>query len=309
MMPRLATPSWIVGFAAAAAVSLSSQTQFRSAVDVVELSVAVRSGRSVAANLVAADFQVLDNGVPQEILSVSRETLPMDVTLLLDTSESLNEGMFRSLVSAARRVHGRLRPADRVSLVTFNHRIKEQVALAPVRTVRSLPFGHPAGQTSLNDAIAVVLATRPVPDRRQMAIVFTDGMDSSSYLRESTVLALAARSNTTIFVVSLATRSGGGTTDAAPSEFFQRLTAATGGLAQTVYPYAVIQEAPGKTSVTRNDNLLDQSFLKALDDFAASYLLRYRLTGVSRAGWHAVEVTVVRPGRQYDARTRTGYSG
>jgi VWFA-related protein len=313
MRPRLAT---LVAVVALAPVVLAAQARFHSAVDVVELNVAVRSGRSVAADLVAADFHVTDNGTPQPILSVTREVLPIDVTLLLDTSESLRPQMLRSLVSAANRVRGRLRRTDRVSLVTFNERIQERTALALAADVKTFSLGTPAGQTSLNDALAVVLAPRPVTDRRQMAIVFTDGVDSASFLSEAAVLNLAGRSNTAIFFISVAStglapigeqRAPPGA-EAKPLSFFERVAAATGGVAQSVAPYRVVTDIESKTRIATNNNLLDDSFLKALEDFRTSYVLRYQLT-VPRAGWHAVVVTVVKPGKTYQVRTRTGYIG
>ncbi len=70
-------------------VATQAPAQFRSGVDVVELNVAVTNGKKVVADLTAADFEVLDNGVRQEVLSVSRELLPIDVTMVIDTSASL----------------------------------------------------------------------------------------------------------------------------------------------------------------------------------------------------------------------------
>jgi VWFA-related protein len=277
--------------------------QFRSGVDVVELNVAVLSGRRVVADLTAADFEVTDNGVRQQVLSVTRELLPIDVTMVVDTSESVTESLIRSILSAVNRIRERLRPEDRVSLVTFNQRIQERVALLPPPAVRAIEIGRPTGQTSLNDAIAVVLAQRPATDRRQMAIVFTDGYDSTSILTEDDVMNLAGRSSTTVFAVSRAPIGA----LIQPESFFQRVTAATGGVAQTVPAYTIVSTAD-RTVMRRNDNILDDSFIKALEDFRSSYVVRYNLAGVPRPGWHAVVVKVIKSGR-YQVRTRTGYMG
>src|SRR5258708_185849 len=64
------------------------QTTFRSTTAVVSVSVSVKRGNAVVANLTAADFALTDNGVPQRVEAVSMESVPVDVTLFLDTSGS-----------------------------------------------------------------------------------------------------------------------------------------------------------------------------------------------------------------------------
>ena len=298
-------------------VFAAQQTQaptFRSGIDVVELNVAVTDGRRVITNLAAEDFKVVDNGVEQKVLSVSRETLPIDVTILLDTSESVSVPLLEAMVNGAQRIRGRLRPDDRVSILTFSHRIRERVALSVPGVISKIELGRPAGQTSLNDAIAIVLAQPPAIDRRQMMIVFTDGRDSTSILSESEVLAVAGRSNTAVFGIS---RTGASRTAASQVlllqagssiSFFDLLAGVTGGAVQHVPLFSFSTPLAGQMSIKPNLNLLEEPFLKALDDFRSSYVLRYNLTGVPRAGWHEVAVTV--PGRKnYAIRTRTGYAG
>jgi hypothetical protein len=54
---------------------------------------------------------------------------------------------------------------------------------------------------------------------------------------------------------------------------------------------------------------IEQMFLRALDDFRTSYVLRYAAEGVARAGWHEIAVRVIKPGTRYDVRARKGYGG
>jgi len=62
--------------------------------------------------------------------------------------------------------------------------------------------------------------------------------------------------------------------------------------------------------VTSNDaDLLNAPFLRALDEFRTSYVLRYTLQGVKRAGWHDLSVRIVKPGTNYSVRARRGYIG
>ncbi len=53
---------------------------FRAGTDVVSVEVSVRRDRRAIVGLKAADFELLDNGVRQDISGVSYEQLPIDVT-------------------------------------------------------------------------------------------------------------------------------------------------------------------------------------------------------------------------------------
>ena len=284
------------------------QPVFRGAVDSIELNVAVVAGARPVAGLTIYDFEVTDNGVPQPVTSVSREQLPIDVTLVIDTSGSITTDLADAIVSAVNKIRGRLRSEDRISLVTFNQGIHERIALSPTATARPAALGRTTGWTSLNDAIAVTLTTPPPVDRRQMAIVFTDGYDTMSFLDEAAVLDAAGRCRTAVFVVARPQVSA-----STPKAFFDRLADVTGGGVQIVPSTFMQVDAPnpGSMHITfrPNDDLLDASFIKALEDFRTSYVVRYTLTGVPRPGWHDVTVKVTKPGKKYDVRTRKGYQG
>jgi VWFA-related protein len=317
--------------AALAATEASQQAPtFRTGVDIVQLNISVTDRTRVISDLVAGDFEVLDNGVRQEVVSISREALPIDVTMALDTSESVVQWVQNAIVSAANRIRERLKPEDRLSLVTFNQRIHERIALLPASEASAISLGRPSGQTSLNDVIATVLAARPVVDRRQLAIVFSDGYDTTSLLDEDDVLDMARRSQTAMFFVSgqqqgmrlvrtWSTTPNGGlalTTTAvrdetgrSPMAFFHRIAGATGGVVQATTLSNMTIRYGGTIVMRPQTNMLDAPFLKALDDFRTSYVLNYQLAGVPRPGWHEVTVRVKRPGTKYTVRTRNGYTG
>jgi hypothetical protein len=315
----------IVMIVAAGAVLHPQQAQFRAGVDVVMLNVAVTDGKKNIADLTAADFEVLDNGVPQEVVSVARETWPIDLMVLMQTSLPLTWWGPGIVLDAVDRVRGRLKLADRMSLVTFNRRIREQAPLAPVTEYRRPDPVVREPQTSIFDALATVYATRPIPGRRQMALIFIDTVDSSSVLDEADVLEMAKRSPVATFVVSrLMTVTYVSGPDAStttrpflsqpnpgphPLGFLYRVTATTGGAVNPTPGMRVTQSAK-RVTIGANRNLVDEDFIRIIDDFRASYVLHYSLAGVPRAGWHEVTVKVKRPGSQkYRVRARNGYVG
>ena len=66
------------------------QATFTARVDAVRVDVDVRRGNKPVTGLSAADFEVLDNGVPQRVELVSPTALPLNVVLALDGSASLD---------------------------------------------------------------------------------------------------------------------------------------------------------------------------------------------------------------------------
>jgi Mg-chelatase subunit ChlD len=292
----------LIAAALSAAASLSiaaQQTVFRGAVDSVQMSVAVHAGNRPVTNLTAKDFSVTDNGVAQRILDVTRESQPMDVTLIVDVSSSTRR-LIPAIASGVNRVRERLRDRDRLAVVAFNERVREFVEMTEADALRPITIRASDGATSLYDAIAVALATPPEIGRRQMAIVFTDGLDSISFLDERAVLDVARRSRTAVFGVAATTQG------LVPRIFFDELASLTGGLSQILPPYVVSRDG---TSIRFGppDNLLDAAFIKAFDDFRTSYVLRYVLEGVPSPGWHDVVVRV--PGKSYQIRASRGYFG
>ena len=56
-------------------------------------------------------------------------------------------------------------------------------------------------------------------------------------------------------------------------------------------------------------DLLEGGFLRAVEDFRTSYVVRYAPKGVERGGWHEVGVTAKKGSKRYDVRARRGYTG
>ncbi len=264
---------------------------FRSTTESVVVEVAVQQRGRPVTSLRAADFELRDNGVVQTIADLSQETLPIDVTLVVDTSGSVQGAMLDALRRALGAVGGQLRPTDRAKVITFNQRVHEASDFTEGR-LPPMPaaLAAPAGQTSVFDAIALSVIAPPQTGRRAMAIVFTDGADTVSVLDASQVLAAATRSGTAVFVVAAASGTAAVPQRPAHDSFFLRLAETTGG------DVAVLQRGQD----------LDAAFVRAFNDFRASYVLRYTPT-TSAAGWHDLQVRITRSG-DYDVRARKGYT-
>jgi len=300
--------------AAAAAVALavavlgsaaSGQTPgqpplFRTAADVVSVDASVQRDRRPVTGLTTADFELLDNGVPQEITDLAYEKLPIDVTLLLDVSASVTGPILDELRRALRQVRADLGPADRLRLLTFNMGIHRLVDFAPPAADldRSLNALRGGGSSAVFDALAVALTTADAPGRRRLLVLFSDGQDSSSISGPDELLEVAKRSTPTVAIIlgsplpdrpASLVRTSSAAASLTVSSLTERLAAETGGIA---------------TSLKPGENLTSK-FRRMVQDFRSSYVLYFTPKGIERSGGHTLDVRVKRPG--VEVRARRGY--
>jgi len=284
------TTLWIISLAWLALQD--QQPVFRARVEGVSVNVSVRQGNVAVPGLSATDFELLDNGVPQTIAAVSVERLPMDVTLLLDLSRSVAGPRLERLKQAVVQTAALLGPEDRLRLITVQHELRQVFGFQPggVRPpVERLTAG---GGTALFDGIAAAMMRAAEADRRQLIVAYTDGVDTSSVLDLDVAREVAGFADAVVHVIVPVTNAGrrAGPSSVAGAAPLHELASRTGGQLFTVESAAPITNA----------------FTRALEEFRTSYVLRYLPAGVSRDGWHELEVRV--KGGPYDVRARKGYA-
>jgi VWFA-related protein len=268
-----------------AASQAAPPQSFRSSVDVVQVDVSVTRGAEPVSGLTDRDFLVTDNGVEQDVSSVTLERLPLDVQLLLDTSGSVSGDRLKHLLSAADGLIAALRPGERVSLITFSQAVHVRVAATEdFASVRASLLGVTGGgQTALRDAAQLALALGGGDtSRRPLVLVFTDGVDHGSWLSEDDVLDSARRVGVVVHVVREESF------EYSRSTFVEQLTKASGG----------------RIWSASSERDLDRLFTQALDEMRARYLLTFSPRGAPQPGWHQLSVklrsargdVVARPG-------------
>jgi len=319
-------PRWLVA-AVIVAAGVSARMQepqvFRSGTNAVAVDVTVRDrGRRTVMGLTAADFTVTDNGVPQEIASVSFGQLPIDVTVALDVSYSVTGLMLERLRAGVVQLMSDLTQQDRLKLMLFNSRVTRTVdfttdAAAVEAAIRTAVAG---GGTSLLDTISVSLLTPAPPDRRQLLVVFCDGSDSTSTTTPGMLTSIALRSHTTIAVVMPGTAT---MVNAQPSARLSNSSVLTAGT--TLNPvgaapymsfvgpprpleslFSTLATATGGAVVPAPANAnLSAVFRSILRDFRSAYVLHYSVRGVDPSGYHTLEVKVNR--KDVEVIARRGY--
>jgi VWFA-related protein len=264
----------------AAQLASAPQTTFRSGVEVVELDVSVTRGGVPVAGLTARDFALTDNGAAQEVASVTLERLPLSVTMVLDTSQSVAGERLQHLVQAGTALTAALHSEDRAALVTFSHAVDLRVPmtrdLTAVRDALGAMNGN--GATALRDAVHLALQLQPRDQTRPLLLVFTDGHDTASWLTEDAAIDSARRAGVVIHVVRVESDA-----------FLDKLTQISGG----------------RSWSATSDRQLQDLFTKALDEMRARYLLTYTPRGVRQPGWHELKVKL--KNGSADVTARRGY--
>jgi len=268
------------------------QPTFRSVSDLVPVQVSVHTARSVVSGLKAADFELTDNGVHQDVDAVSADSVSADVTMVVDTSGSVIRSLDR-FRSDVRRMADQLRANEQIRLITFDTDVHQAFPMQPASRRVPVDAIRTGNMTSLLDAMLAALARAPRPDRRHLVFVFTDGYDNASMLGYSAIPALASHSDAVLHIVLVRVT---GVPGQYPSPAFDALAAAAARTGGALYSP---NEAPADVVA---------AFKLAVEAFRHGYVLYYTPRGVAREGWHDIKVRVTRPG-VFDVAARQGYFG
>ena len=189
----------------ATVASPAGQQKFRSRAEAVRVDVLVADGARLVSGLTAADFELRDAGVIQSVKEIEVEQLRLNVIIALDTSGSVAGPRLQYLVNAGGALLDGLLPKDRVALLSFSSRVRLLAPLTPSRDqIRAaLAAMHGAGTTSLRDAAFATLALREEDPGRTLMLLFSDGADTSSWLRAEDVIEAAKRTDVVVYPVGV----------------------------------------------------------------------------------------------------------
>lgn len=284
---------------AAAATSAAQRTPFRSSIDVVALTVTVTGeGGKYVSGLTAGDFVVLEDGRPQDVTFFQREASPLAVSLLIDSSGSMQHQLAQAQQAASDFI-ARLRPGDLAQVVDFDRSIQVLQPFTNDREAleRAIRRMTARGSTSMFNAVYIALrelgALASPPEgqvRRDVVVVMSDGEDTSSLVTFDHLLDAAKRSQTVIYAIGLGLGSGSTRRNSVPPQVALR---------------TLSQESGGRLFLPRDATGLADVYQTIADELASQYVLGYTSSNTERAGWRRVSVRVTRAGAQ--TRTRSGY--
>jgi Ca-activated chloride channel family protein len=280
----------------------ATQQPFRVGVDIVSLNVIVtEAGGRYVTDLAAEDFNVFEDGVKQDVTFFNKTNLPIALSLLLDTSASMDTKL-ATAQEAAIGFAKKLRPQDLAEVVDFDSRVVVLQAFTNSvgeleQAIRRTSAG---GSTSLYNAVYIalkdlkkVVAKNVDEIRRQAIIVLSDGEDTSSLLPFEEVLDLAKRSETAIYSIGL--RSN------------ENSALATKGFKEAEFVLRQLsQETGGRSFFPNQLPELATVYGQIADELSSQYTVGYSSKNPKRDGsWRRVVVRVNRP--SVIARTKQGY--
>jgi VWFA-related protein len=148
--------------------------------------------------------------------------------------------------------------------------------------VDALGKAAPEGETALVDGVFAGMMVGESDAGRSLLMVFSDGLDTASFLDASRVLDLGRRSDVVVYPIA---------SQGARPDFLDELATLTGGRLHEIG--------------TSDD--LSATFRSILDEFRHRYLVTYTPKNVPKDGWHKLDVRVNRSGAR--VRARPGYQG
>jgi VWFA-related protein len=283
-MKQFHAVSVAINIIALALTSAAQESTISVAAEEVRMDILVTENGKPMMDLTAADFEVFDNGVLQEIqYARPQQQMPISATLVFDMSGSVEGILLDDLKKAAHGLLADLKKEDHVALITFNQAVflGSPFTSDTARVNLALEQAQSYGNSSLIDASYAGLVLAETRAELPLLIILSDGLDTLSWLTAEAVLETAKRSDAVVYAVSTRRR---------PKEsFLSDLAELTAG---SLFEVEFTENLPAV-------------FLRILNEFRRRYLVTYIPKGVSEDGWHRLEIRV--KNRSAKIRARPGY--
>jgi VWFA-related protein len=267
-------------------------------VEEVVLNCTVLEGNRLVPDLTRDDFQVVEDGVKQTLISFQHTDLPVSIALVVDNSGSMSRKR-PSVNKSALDLIQASNPQDEAFVVNFSDEAYiDQEFTSDVNKLRDgLSHIESRGATALYDAV-VASADKLVADAKrpkQVLILITDGEDNASTLTlEQTIRRVQQLSGPVIYSIGLLFGDDNTRAEVRHAHrALEMLSTETGGMA--FFPKSIEQ--------------IDQISAEVARDIRNQYTLGYHSTKpTTEPGFRRVVVTAEGKGMgKLNVRTRTGY--
>jgi Ca-activated chloride channel homolog len=267
-------------------------------VEEVVLNASVLSGNRLVQDLKKENFEVMEDGVKQTIISFQHSDLPVSMGLIVDNSGSMARKR-PSVNKSALDLIQASNPQDEAFVVNFSDEaFIDQEFTSDVNKLRD-GLGHieSRGGTALYDAV-VASADKLAADAKrpkQVLVIITDGEDNASTLDlEQAIHRVQELSGPVVYTIGLLFGDEMSRAEARHARrALEMLSAETGGMA--FFPKSIEQ--------------VDEIAAEVARDIRSQYTIGYHSTKPStQPGFRRIEVTAEAKGEgKLNVRTRTGY--
>jgi VWFA-related protein len=279
--------------------------QIRVQVNVVNLFATVRDKhKAIVTGLTQDDFQVSEDGQPQEITYFSAESnLPITLGILIDTSGSETYMLSGEKEAGSRFLARVLRKGDLAMIMSFDtdvdlladftddrglldraiNRAQINVPVGGVIVQGPLPTSGTGG-TNFYDAVYLAAHDKLSSEAgRKAIVVLTDAEDTGSKLNLQDAIEAAQRTDAVVHILLVAADGG-------DQSVARRLTDETGG----------------RMIVVRNERNLEAAFDQISEELRSQYVIGYSPTNKKHDGSYR-KIKVEMKNKDYSALTRRGY--
>jgi Ca-activated chloride channel homolog len=249
------------------------------------------------------DFRLFEEGAEQEILSLSRDELPIAVALVIDRSGSVAPYM-NEIRHAAYRALMQLKPGDKVCLFSFAAEVDrlEDLTSDRQRIADRIAMIRGGGGTNIVDAVhdAANYLAMVAPESRRAVILISDNQETTHpRATVSNTVKLAIESETVIYSVKT---SGEGL------PITMRIPNLIAGSSPVP---RLTEESGGEIIEVAKTGSLDEALRSAVERLKLRYTLGYSPVNPQPGTFRKIEVRLTdqfgKPSTDYRVHCRTGY--
>jgi Ca-activated chloride channel homolog len=247
------------------------------------------------------DFQVFEDGTPQQIAVFHRESeLPLSIVVAIDTSLSTRGDQKLELESARRFAHAILRPIDGLALFQFSEIVDQLTPFtSDLHTIdKGINHVHSGAATALYDALYLGSDALESRRGRKVMVVITDGGDTVSKTNYQEAVRAAQEAEVILYSIIVVPIESSAGRDTGGEHALIQLSRDTGGK----YFYASGMEQ------------LDAAFRQISDELRTQYLIAYYpSTQLADSDYRRIEIKINPATKDYpnpsdlSVRHRTGY--
>jgi Ca-activated chloride channel family protein len=255
--------------------------------EAVLVPVIVTHGGQFVRGLKQQDFEIIEDGVKQDIASIVSEDAPLDLVLAIDVSGSMEHAL-DDVKIAVKQLLAKLRPGDAATIIGFNDTMflaaeREKDQRAREDAVDLLTAW---GGTSLYDATVRALDLVSHEWGRKGIVIFSDGDDRNSITPRDSATSKVQASDAMLYTVGF----GGGANVPSLKQKLESYARATGGRA--FFP--------------QHTSDLNDVFNEIVAELANQYVLSYSSTNQKQDNsWRNIKVRI--KNGKYEVRARDGY--
>jgi Ca-activated chloride channel family protein len=250
---------------------------------------------AIVSGLTRDDFTLAEDGRPQQIAVFERQSeLPLNLTLAIDTSGSVQKDMALEENAARRFAQALLRTQDQMSLMQFATYVREVTPFTNKVSQIESGLGKLRGDWATAIYDAIYLASRRLGERqgRKVLVLVSDGDDTASSATYAEAVEQALRNEVMIYSI-----------------IDVPIEASAGRDLGGEHALITLAEQTGGKSYYVSDGGLEKAFARVSDDLRTQYLIGYYPHNQAKGtNFHRVQVTIPRAAAEaFNIRHRTGY--